>query len=136
MAPSLGDDQSVLFLAAIASFERGGVWGVAVFGVQNASCVCLPKQTGHCSVETEKVGRLAETIHDPDAVARLKEYAALLEEVERLGNALRQTLTRTADLAAEIRERCGPAWPTIDPAGAVASDDAAGGAKESIGSDS
>ena len=56
-----------------------------------AEIVCL-RQARRYRAQTRKVGRPIATTHDSDVVAKLKEYAALLEEVERFGNALRQTL--------------------------------------------
>jgi|SRR5215467_2319345 len=56
-----------------------------------AEIVCL-RQARRYRAQTRKVGRSIKTIHDSDVAAKLKEYAALLEEVERFGNALRQTL--------------------------------------------
>jgi hypothetical protein len=56
-----------------------------------AEIVCL-RQARRYRAQTGQVGQSIETIHDSDVVAKLKEYAVLLTEVEQIGNTLRQTL--------------------------------------------
>jgi len=62
------------------------------------------KQVRHHREQVKEARRLAQTITNANAAARLTEYIAQVEQLERQAKALRATTARTVALGAEIRD--------------------------------